>query len=336
MKNFGSVPIRSSEITPEHVYLNRRQFMKTAAVVGAGALVAACAPGSPAAEEPADEAPGGQTPAGEMPATGNEEAGGAVTAKTDELGDPLNAYEEITNYNNYYEFSFDKEAVAPISKDFPTSPWIVEVGGLVNKPQTFAIEDLLKKFPSEERIYRLRCVEGWSMVIPWMGFPLSKLLSEVEPQGSAKYVAFQTVMDEEHMPNLAVSLYPWPYSEGLRLDEAMNDLAILVTGLYGKELPPQNGAPLRLAVPWKYGFKSVKSIVKIDLVEQEPPTLWNLIQPQEYGFYANVNPQVDHPRWSQSTERRIGELGRRETLMFNGYVDQVASLYSDMDLSVYY
>jgi sulfoxide reductase catalytic subunit YedY len=248
------------------------------------------------------------------------------------LGDPANTFEEITNYNNYYEFSTDKEAVAVLSKDFQTMPWTVEVKGLVNKPTTFGIEDLHSRFPSEERIYRLRCVEAWSMVIPWMGFPLKKLLDEVEPTSKAKFVRFQTLFDPERMPGQNARWYSWPYVEGLRLDEAMHDLAILSTGLYGKELLPQNGAPLRLVVPWKYGFKSIKSIVRIDLVEEMPESLWMNAAPHEYGFYANVNPEVDHPRWSQASERRIGELSRRKTLMFNGYAEEVAHLYDGMDL----
>jgi methionine sulfoxide reductase catalytic subunit len=319
MKSNQSVPVRSSEITPEPIYLNRRKFMQAAGTAATAALLAACAPqaqpAAPASTKPANSA------SGEV----------AVTGKTDEHGDPLNTFEQITNYNNYYEFSFDKQEVAVLAKDFPTSPWEVKVGGLVNKPKTFSMEDINKQFPSEERIYRHRCVEAWSMVIPWLGFPLGKLLAAVEPQGGAKFVAFKTILDEEHMPNLAPG-YPWPYTEGLRLDEAMNDLAILVTGMYGKALLPQNGAPLRLAVPWKYGFKSVKSIVSIDLVEQMPDTLWPAIAPDEYGFYANVNPEVNHPRWSQATERRIGETGRRETLLFNGYADKVAALYTDEEL----
>jgi sulfoxide reductase catalytic subunit YedY len=324
MSKYPVPPIPSSEITPEHVYLNRRKFMAAAGAAAAGALLAACS--SPLVEErkQAEE---------EIAAQGE----GATTAKTtDELGDPLNKFEEITNYNNYYEFSFNKEDVAVKAKDFPTSPWQVEVSGLVNKPTTFAMEDLLKKFPQEERIYRLRCVEAWSMVIPWVGFPLASLLKEVEPTGDAKYVAFQTMYDDEHMPNLEAPFYPWPYSEGLRLDEAMHDLTLMVTGMYGKSLLPQNGAPLRLAVPWKYGFKSIKSIVRINLVAEEPLTLWSAVAPNEYGFYANVNPEVDHPRWTQASERRIGETSRRKTQMFNGYADQVASLYSGMDLKANY
>ena len=323
MKSYRSAPIRSSEITPEHVYLNRRKFMQAASLVGAGALLAACGPNAT------------QPPADDMTPTQPVEAPSAGSA-TDELGDALNQYDEITNYNNYYEFTTDKQGVARLAKDFPTSPWQVEVGGLVNKPQTFGVEDLTRMFPPEERIYRLRCVEAWSMVIPWMGFPLAQLLKQVEPSGDAKYVAFQTLLDPEKMPGQRSAGYPWPYTEGLRLDEAMHELTLMVTGLYGKDLVPQNGGPLRLAVPWKYGFKSIKAIVKIDLVAEMPPTLWSAIASNEYGFYANVNPEVDHPRWSQGSERRIGESGRRETLMFNGYADQVASLYSGMDLNTNY
>jgi sulfoxide reductase catalytic subunit YedY len=226
--------------------------------------------------------------------------------------------------------------VAKLAKDFKTSPWTIEVGGLVNKPKTYGFEDLLKKFTQQERIYRLRCVEAWSMVIPWLGFPLAELLKEVEPTSKAKYVRFETLYDPEQMPGQQSAWYTWPYAEGLRLDEAMNDLAILSTGLYGKALLPQNGAPLRLVVPWKYGFKSIKSIVKIDLVEEQPTSLWMAAAPNEYGFYANVNPAVDHPRWSQASERRIGEFGRRSTLPFNGYEEEVAQLYKDMDLRVNY
>jgi methionine sulfoxide reductase catalytic subunit len=217
-----------------------------------------------------------------------------------------------------------------------SQPFTLQVYGLVNKPQTFGLEDLLKKFPQEERIYRLRCVEAWSMVIPWLGFSLASLLNEVEPLATANFVRFETVYDPEQMPGQRQKNYPWPYQEGLRLDEAMHDLTILATGLYGKPMPPQNGMPVRLVVPWKYGFKSVKSIVKIELVDTQPETLWSTIIPEEYGFYANVNPEVDHPRWSQKTERRIGETSRRKTLMFNGYAEDVADLYKGMDLSEYY
>ena len=254
----------------------------------------------------------------------------------DELGDPANTFNEITHYNNYYEFTTDKEGVAALAKDFKTSPWSVEVSGLVAKPGSYTMEDLVSKFKPEERIYRLRCVEAWSMVIPWVGFPISRLLEAVAPTSDAKYVAFETVMRPDEMPGLSDYNYPWPYTEGLRLDEAMNDLAIFATGLYGGSLPAQNGGGIRVVVPWKYGFKSIKAIIKIALVTDRPETMWNTIAPREYGFYSNVNPNVDHPRWSQKTERRIGETGRRKTLMFNGYEEQVADLYKGMDLSVSY
>ncbi|HEX2996074.1 MAG TPA: protein-methionine-sulfoxide reductase catalytic subunit MsrP [Anaerolineales bacterium] len=309
--------IPSSEITPEEVYLNRRRFLQAMGIVGAGALLAACGVRSTASPTPESTQP-------------------VASGLTDDLGDSANSYDEITNYNNYYEFTTMKEGVAPASANFKTSPWTVEVGGLVNKPRTFGVEDLQKMFTLEERIYRLRCVEAWSMVIPWQGFPLSQLLNEVEPMASAKYVGFVTVTSPDEMPGQKEIFYPWPYTEGLRLDEAQHDLTILATGLYGKTLPPQNGAPLRLVVPWKYGFKSIKAIVKIDLLEKEPTTFWSSIAPDEYGFYANVNPNVSHPRWSQASERRIGEVGRRKTLPFNGYAEEVASLYAGMDLAKYY
>jgi sulfoxide reductase catalytic subunit YedY len=257
-------------------------------------------------------------------------------ATSDELGDPLNSFEEITNYNNYYEFSQDKERVAPMSTDFTTFPWQVEVTGLVNKPTTFAIEDLIKNLTQEERIYRLRCVEAWSMVIPWVGFSLAALLKQVEPTSAAKFVHFVSVLRPEEMPGQKTRLLDWPYTEGLRLDEAMHDLTIMATGVYGKLLTPQNGAPLRLVVPWKYGFKSIKGIVRIELTDTQPMSTWEAAAPAEYGFYANVNPQVNHPRWSQTTERRIGESGRRATRMFNGYEEEVASLYEGMDLAANY
>jgi methionine sulfoxide reductase catalytic subunit len=259
-----------------------------------------------------------------------------VAGMKDELGDPVNSFKDITNYNNYYEFTTDKAGVAPAAAKFKTSPWEVEVYGLVNKPKKYALEDLIKQFQPEERIYRLRCVEAWSMVIPWMGFPLAKLLKEVEPTSDAKYVRFETVMRPDEMPGQRDRLYPWPYQEGLRLDEAMNNLTILATGMYGGELPAQNGGGMRLVVPWKYGFKSIKAVIKIELVSEQPSTMWSTIAPDEYGFYSNVNPQVDHPRWSQGSERRIGELQRRDTLMFNGYAAQVAQLYNGMDLKVNY
>jgi len=317
-----TVPVRPSEITPYSLYLSRRDFLKAAGITSGAALLSACA----APTQAPVEAVNTEVPDGDAP---------HASATTDELGDPLNSFTDITNYNNFYEFSTDKQAVNPLSKDFTTHPWTVEVGGLVNKPRTFAIEDL-RRFAHEERIYRLRCVEAWSMVIPWSGFTLASLLREVEPTSDAKYVRFETAYRPEEMPGLKSPFYPWPYQEGLRIDEAMNDLAILATGLYGLELPKPDGAPIRLVVPWKYGFKSIKSIVKIELVSEQPATLWSSVAPSEYGFYSNVNPNVDHPRWSQASERRIGEFSRRETLMFNGYTEQVAHLYKDMDLAVYY
>jgi len=316
---FRSVPVNSSEITPYSQYLSRREFMKAAGVLTGGALLAACAPNVTASTFP--DAP---QEALDLPAT------------FDELGDPANSYNDITNYNNYYEFTTDKGGVASLSQRLTTNPWTVEVYGLVNKPKTYGIEDLLKNFTQEERIYRLRCVEAWSMVIPWTGFTLASLLREVEPASSARYVRFEKAHRPNEMPGLRSPFYTWPYQEGLRLDEAMNDLTILATGLYGLPMPNQNGAPIRLVVPWKYGFKSIKAITKIELVAEQPSTLWNNASPNEYGFYSNVNPERSHPRWSQATERRIGEFNRRQTLMFNGYTEQVAHLYDGMDLNMYY
>ena len=313
---YKSVPVKSSEITSYSQYLSRRDFLRTAGILTGSAILAACSPGASAATNPASEMP-------DLP------------PKVDELGDPANSYEDITSYNNFYEFSTDKGAVKPLSEDFSIRPWTVEVSGLVNNPKTYDIEDLLK-FPQEERVYRLRCVEAWSMVIPWTGFSLASLLKEVEPTSDAKFVRFETVYRPEEMPGQKSPWYPWPYQEGLRLDEAMHDLTILATGLYGMPMPNPNGAPVRLVVPWKYGFKSIKSIVKIELTAEQPSTLWNSIGSNEYGFYSNVNPERPHPRWSQASERRIGELGRRPTLMFNGYAEEVAHLYEGMDLNENY
>jgi sulfoxide reductase catalytic subunit YedY len=325
--------IKSSEITPESVYLSRRKFMKgIGALALSSAVLAACGGQDPTATVlTSTSTPAGNDLEPDMPSPE------PVSATTDELGDPLNTFEAITNYNNFYEFTTNKEKVAELSKDFITSPWTVQVGGLVHNPKTYDIDDLRTKFTQQERIYRLRCVEAWSMVIPWLGFPLAELLKDVEPMGDAKYVRFETLYDPEQLPGQSGwGPYEWPYIEGLRLDEAMHDLTLLSTGLYGKELLPQNGAPIRLVVPWKYGFKSIKSIVKIDLVDEMPTSLWMAAAPNEYGFYANVNPEVSHPRWSQASERRIGEFGRRNTLMFNGYAEEVAELYATMDLSVNY
>lgn len=249
--------------------------------------------------------------------------------------DRLTSLKDVTHYNNFYEFGTGKEDPAESAGTLPVRPWTVRVDGLCNRPRQFGIEDLLKFAPLEERIYRMRCVEGWSMVIPWIGFQLGALLRAVAPQGSARYVAFTTLDDPKSMPGVRRPVLDWPYREGLRMDEAMHPLTLLAMGLYGEELLPQNGAPIRLVVPWKYGFKSAKSIVRITLVEKMPPTAWNTAAPQEYGFYSNVNPHVDHPRWSQATERRIGEFRKRKTLMFNGY-PEVAALYTGMDLKKFY
>jgi sulfoxide reductase catalytic subunit YedY len=303
-----------SEITPKDVYLNRRALMTGAA---AGLMGAA--------------------------------TGGAVAAPLTAAPSPFSTDEkktslkDVTSYNNFYEFGVDKDDPVNNAGKLTTKPWTVKIDGLVNKPGDYALEDLVKPVALEERVYRMRCVEAWSMVIPWVGFPLSEVIKRADPQGSAKYVAFETLVRPSEMPGQAsvFKILDWPYVEGLRLDEAMHPLTILAVGLYGETLPNQNGAPLRLVVPWKYGFKGIKSIVRISLVEKEPPTSWNRQAPQEYGFYANVNPAVDHPRWSQATERRIGEGGglfvkRRPTLPFNGYAEQVASLYAGMDLAKFY
>ncbi|MCA1441085.1 protein-methionine-sulfoxide reductase catalytic subunit MsrP [Ensifer sp. IC4062] len=301
--------VAAFEITPERLFLNRRTFLATAV----GGLVL-----------------GGATAARAT----------ALKASTSpyKLDEAMTPEKDVTSYNNYYEFGTGKGDPAANSGSFKPSPWTVKVDGLVGKPTEFGLEELLA-FPLEERIYRMRCVEAWSMVIPWIGFPLAALLDKVEPLGSAKYVAFETVVRPEEMPGQTGYFQPleWPYREGLRLDEARHPLTILSVGLYGKTLPNQNGAPIRLVVPWKYGFKGIKSIVRISLTETPPPCTWNLAAPNEYGFYANVNPTVDHPRWSQATESRIGEGGffganRRDTLPFNGYAEDVAGLYAGMDL----
>jgi sulfoxide reductase catalytic subunit YedY len=314
---YKSVPVKPSEITPQSVFLSRREFLRGAGILGGSVLLAACTPKAAEILQAAQE-------------------GTVLQGKTDELGDPANSFEDITHYNNFYEFSENKMAVNRLSMGLRTHPWTVEVYGLVNHPRTYAMEDLPRRFGQEERIYRLRCVEGWSMVIPWIGFPLARLLQEVEPTSNARYVRFETLMDKKQLPREGTHLYPWPYQEGLRLDEAMHDLTILATGLYGQPLPNPNGAPIRLVVPWKYGFKSIKSISKIELVDQQPGTFWKRVNRKEYAFYSNVNPNHPHPRWSQTSERRIGELGRRPTLMFNGYGDEVAHLYAGMDLDIYF
>jgi len=308
---------KSSEITDPTLYFSRREF-----ILGAAALAAL--PG----RAEAGAAPSGQT----LKAARNE----AFSIK-----DPPTKFESATTYNNFYEFGVDKEDPARLAHLLKTRPWTVQVDGLVAKPKTFDIDELLRMFPLEERVYSLRCVEGWSMVIPWIGFPLASLLKQVEPTGQAKFIELTTLKDPEQFPAqkpalLGLAGIEWPYTEGLRMDEAMHPLTLLSVGMYGQVLPNQNGAPVRVVVPWKYGFKSAKSLVRIRLVSQQPATAWEKAAPQEYGFYSNVNPEVDHPRWSQATERRIGEFRRRKTLMFNGYADQVASLYTGMDLRTFY
>jgi methionine sulfoxide reductase catalytic subunit len=311
--------IKSAEITAKALYLDRRRFLQTAA---AGALTIAAASLAP-----------GSARLGFAQAREKLEGAQKSSLSTDE---PLTPYKDITNYNNFYEFDTTKYAPAEVAKDFRTKPWSVVVEGEVNKPAVYQLEDLIKPHALEERIYRLRCVEGWSMVIPWVGFPLGEVIKRFEPTSKANYVEFTTLLDPVQMPGQRRSVLKWPYVEGLRMDEAMHPLTILAVGLYGEVLPNQNGAPLRLVVPWKYGFKSIKSIVKIRLVEQQPVGSWELAAPQEYGFYSNVNPDVSHPRWSQARERRIGEFSKRKTLLFNGYADQVAQLYAGMDLKKYF
>jgi len=307
--------IPGNKITPAHIYFSRRKFIAGLGAVAATGLLAACTRKGPA----------------ETSIT--KFCDGAVaSATTDELGNSLTACFVVTTYNNFYEFSYEKAVVRPAS-NLKTSPWILTVGGLVDNPGSYSVEDLVKKYPPEERIYRLRCVEAWAMVIPWLGFPLSWLLEDARPKPEAKFVRFTSFWDPEQMPG--DKSLPFPYTEGLRLDEAFQDLTILATGLYGEPLPPQDGAPIRLVVPWKYGFKSAKSIVNIDLTAEMPPTFWSTISPDEYGFYANVNPNVPHPRWSQSSERFLPYSERQPTLMFNGY-DQVAPLYEGMDLKKFF
>jgi sulfoxide reductase catalytic subunit YedY len=317
--------IRSSEITDYKVYLNRRNFMR-------GAALAASAAATTFLYRQLNPPPA-ELPQGQQIETVTTRPDDDLAKSGFKVNEKLTPLEDVTNYNNFYEFSTDKREVAAAAKGFVTRPWSVEVGGLVNKPRVFDLDELMK-FEQEERVYRFRCVEGWSMVIPWVGFPLAKLLEKVEPTSPARYLSFQTLHDPRRLPNQRTTVLGWPYVEGLRLDEALHPLAILATGLYGQVLPPQDGAPIRLVVPWKYGFKSIKSIVKINLVAAQPPTTWSREGPAEYGFYSNVNPHVDHPRWSQATEHRIGEFLGRPTLMFNGYAEQVAHLYEGMDLRV--
>jgi sulfoxide reductase catalytic subunit YedY len=301
-----------SEITPKRIYMNRRNFLAgvPAAFLGARELL------SPSARALA----GMKLP--------------NVQKSKYTVGEKQNSYQDVSTYNNYYEFGTDKSDPAQYAKNFKTAPWTVSVEGLCNKPRKFTMEEILALAPLEERVYRHRCVEAWSIVVPWVGYSLSTLLNKVEPTPKAKYVAFETLFDRKQMPHAAG--LEFPSVEGLRIDEAMHPLALLCTGMFGEALPPQDGAPVRMILPWKYGFKSIKSIVKIRLVGSQPSTSWNLTNPPEYGFYSNVNPKVDHPRWSQASERRLGEFRKRPTLMFNGYGDQVASLYNGMDLKKNY
>jgi len=320
--------IASSEITDERLYVHRREFMR---IAGAAAMVAAASPLLACSDEPAGAtAPtDGQFSAAQLPLSGYKEK--AVT-----LDEKLNTFEQITGYNNFYEFGNDKGDPKQFGGSLKTSPWTVKVDGLCNKPAEYHVEDLVKPIQLEERIYRLRCVEAWSMVIPWIGVPLSKIIERAEPTSKATFVQFTTLLRPTQMPGQTTSSLEWPYVEGLRMDEARHPLTILAVGLYGKTLMNQNGAPIRLVVPWKYGFKSIKSIVRIRFVDKQPETSWSISNPQEYGFYSNVNPSVDHPRWTQARERRIGTFLPRATLMFNGYADQVASMYTGMDLRRYY
>jgi sulfoxide reductase catalytic subunit YedY len=322
-------PIPASEITSEKLYLRRREFMRLA---GGAAMVAAAAPLLQACgTDPVDASAtdGGIFPAGQSPLSGYK----AKAVTTDEK---LTSFDEITSYNNFYEFGTGEDDPQRYAGKMRTSPWKVKVDGHCNKPAEYLLEDLIKPIALEERIYRLRCVEAWSMVIPWIGIPLSAVLKRAEPTSKATFVSFSTLYRPAEMVGQHQDVLDWPYTEGLRMDEAMHPLTILAVGLYGKTLMNQNGAPLRLVVPWKYGFKSIKSIVQISFVDKQPPTAWNRSNPDEYGFYSNVNPEVDHPRWTQARERRIGTLFPRKTEMFNGYGDQVASMYAGMDLKKFY
>ena len=320
MSRFAVPPGR--EITPEAIYLRRREFIKSAALTAGTAVAVGTGLSWLVGQGPPPDAPVQQALASFVPA-----AGGPYV-----VSEALTPFQSVTTYNNYYEFGLDKDEPAQNAHTLRTRPWTVSIEGEVARPQVVDIDTLLGWFRPEERIYRMRCVEAWSMVIPWQGFPLADLVKRVEPTGRARYVEFTTLESPEQMPGQRSPVLDWPYVEGLRLDEAQHPLALLAIGLYGKVLPNQNGAPLRLVVPWKYGFKGVKSIVRIRFTAEQPKTTWALAAPREYGFFANVNPSVNHPRWSQATERRIGELARRPTLPFNGYAEQVAGLYAGMDL----
>jgi len=307
--------IRSSEITPKSLYLNRRKFLAGAALAGAAA-----ATGIGLREIVSPSA---------TVFAGNKING--IQKSPLSTTETVTPYKDVTNYNNYYEFSTEKDEPAKLAQKFRTRPWKVKIDGLVDKKQELDVDAIIKMAPPEERIYRHRCVEGWSIVVPWVGFSLSELIKRVNPTSKAKFVEFTTILDKTQMPGQQRNVLEWPYVEGLRMDEAMHPLALLCFGMYGEDLPNQDGAPIRIIVPWKYGFKSAKAIVRIRFVDKQPLNTWNISAPMEYGFYSNVNPNVDHPRWSQAKERRLGEFSKRPTLMFNGY-DQVASLYTGMDL----
>jgi methionine sulfoxide reductase catalytic subunit len=316
--------LRYSDVTPKKLYLRRREFIAGSAALAVGALVSGVRPGALFSLDAAGRtAPSGGVPPAQL-----------AIAKRVNLADDekITPIEDATGYTNFYEFSTAKQDPARLARDLRTHPWEVAVEGLMKRPLTFEVDELIRLFPLEERIYRWRCVEAWSMVIPWDGFPLGDFIKKCEPAPQARFVEFTTLYDPKQMPMQNERLLPWPYVEGLRLDEAMHPLALLAVGMYGEPLPPQNGAPLRLVVPWKYGFKSIKSIVKVRFTDKMPKTAWSRENPEEYGFYANVNPNVSHPRWSQAKERRMGESGKRPTLMFNGYQDQVESLYAGMNL----
>ena len=314
--------IKPSEITSKEVYQSRRRFLQGGAALALGIGL------------------------GVSSMLASQKVSHAASHFSNLIKSPFSSdetqtpYKDVTTYNNFYEFGTSKASPAVMSKDFNPAPWDIKVSGEVEKPITLGLEDILKRYPPEERIYRLRCVETWSMVIPWVGFPLASLIRDLKPTSRAKYVAFKTLHDPARMAGQKTELFgsglDWPYREGLRMDEAMNPLTILAVGLYGEVLPNQNGAPIRLVVPWKYGFKSIKSIVSIEFTEKQPETTWEMLAPKEYGFYANVNPEVDHPRWSQAKERRLGEFRKRPTLMFNGYAEQVAGMYRDLDLKTYF
>jgi sulfoxide reductase catalytic subunit YedY len=324
--------LRYSDITPKSLYFNRRSFLAgLPAAFGVGAQLLSPSGRALAAQAQAQSANAAKT----SPAPGGGFAG-IVKSPYSTTGEAVTSEQDATHYNNFYEFGTRKDQPATLAQKFKTSPWTVSIEGEVEKPVKLSMDDIMKVAPIEERIYRHRCVEGWSIVVPWAGYSLSALLKKVTPNNKAKYVAFETAYDSRVMWSESQAGIPLPYVEGLRLDEAMHPLAFLTIGMYGAALPPQDGAPVRITLPWKYGFKSIKSIVKIKFVAKEPPTTWNISNSREYGFYSNVNPQVDHPRWSQATERRLGEFRRRPTLMFNGYGEQVASLYNGMDLHKYY